>query len=150
MNKGEASMLKILLAVDGSETALRATKRLVETVDWYKERPEVHLVTVHLAVPLAGRVSSVLGPGTLARYYKEEEEAALKEARTLLTNAGLTTVEHTAVGEPAEQIVRICAAHHCDMIFMGTRGRGAFGGLVLGSIATKLLHLANVPVTLIR
>ncbi|MFM9884215.1 MAG: universal stress protein [Burkholderiales bacterium] len=143
-------MLKILLAVDGSETALRATRRLIDTVDWFKERPEVHLVTVHLTVPMAGRVSSVLGPDALARYYKEDEEAALKEARTLLKNAGLTTVEHTAVGQPAEEIVRLCTAHHCDMIYMGTHGRGAFGGLILGSTATKLLHLANVPVTLIR
>ena len=86
----------------------------------------------------------------MARYYKEEEEAALKEARTLLKSAGLTTFEHTAVGQPAEEIVRLCTAHHCDMIYMGTRGRGAFGGLVLGSTATKLLHIANVPVTLIR
>jgi nucleotide-binding universal stress UspA family protein len=143
-------MLKILLAVDGSETALRATRLLIDTVEWFKERPEIHLVTVHLAVPLAGRVSSVLGPDVLERYYKEEEEVALKDARALLQGAGMTIVEHTAVGQPAEEIARICAARHCDVIYMGTHGRGALGGLVLGSTATKLLQLANVPVTLIH
>ncbi len=141
-------MLKILLAVDGSETALRATKRLIDSMDWFKVLPEVHLVTVHLAVPLAGRVSSVLGHEVLARYYNEEE-AALKDARALLKNARLTIVEHTAVGQPAVEIARLCAEHRCDVIYMGTHGRGALGGLVLGSTATKLLQLAKVPVTLV-
>ncbi len=142
-------MLKILLAVDGSEMALRATKRLIDSMDWFKVRPEVHLVTVHLAVPLAGRVASVLGHEVLARYYSEEEEAALKDARALLKSAGLTIVEHTAVGQPAVEIARLCVEHRCDVIYMGTHGRGALGGFVLGSTATKLLQLAKVPVTLV-
>jgi nucleotide-binding universal stress UspA family protein len=143
-------MLKILLAVDGSETALRATKRLVAHLAWFKAKPEVHLVTVHLAVPLAGRVSTVLGHGAVEKYYKEEEEAALQPARAVLRDAGLNVIEHTAVGEPAEHIVRICKAHGCDMIYMGTRGMGAVRNLVLGSTATKVLHVAEVPVTLVH
>jgi nucleotide-binding universal stress UspA family protein len=44
---------------------------------------------------------------------------------------------------------------HCDQIIMGTRGLGAGGvaaisGLLLGSIATKVLHLVDVPVTLVK
>jgi nucleotide-binding universal stress UspA family protein len=33
---------------------------------------------------------------------------------------------------------------------MGTRGRSALGDLVLGSVAVKVLHLAKVPVTLVK
>jgi nucleotide-binding universal stress UspA family protein len=33
---------------------------------------------------------------------------------------------------------------------MGTRGLGAVTGMVLGSVATKVIHLANAPVTLVK
>jgi nucleotide-binding universal stress UspA family protein len=33
---------------------------------------------------------------------------------------------------------------------MGTRGLGSLGGLILGSVAFKTLHVAQVPITLVR
>jgi nucleotide-binding universal stress UspA family protein len=36
------------------------------------------------------------------------------------------------------------------MIVMGTRGQGAVGNLLLGSVATKVIHLSKVPVTLVK
>ena len=33
---------------------------------------------------------------------------------------------------------------------MGTRGMGAIEGLALGSVAHKVVHLASVPVTLVK
>ena len=38
----------------------------------------------------------------------------------------------------------------CDMICMGTRGMTAMSGLVMGSVATRVLHLARVPVLLVK
>jgi nucleotide-binding universal stress UspA family protein len=38
----------------------------------------------------------------------------------------------------------------CDQIVMGTRGLGTVQGLLLGSVATKVIHLANVPVMLVK
>jgi nucleotide-binding universal stress UspA family protein len=36
------------------------------------------------------------------------------------------------------------------MIFMGTRGMTALSNMVMGSVATKVLHLAHIPVVLIH
>ncbi len=33
---------------------------------------------------------------------------------------------------------------------MGTRGLGTVAGILLGSVATKVIHFADVPVTLIK
>ena len=44
-------MLKILLAVDGSESAVRATRKLIEVAERFKESPEVELLTVQFPVP---------------------------------------------------------------------------------------------------
>ncbi|MFN5167526.1 MAG: universal stress protein [Pseudomonadota bacterium] len=37
-----------------------------------------------------------------------------------------------------------------DGIVMGSRGMGALGNLAFGSVATKVVHLADVPVTLVK
>ena len=41
-------------------------------------------------------------------------------------------------------------AARCDLVFIGTHGRSATGNMLLGSVATKVLHLASVPVLLVR
>jgi nucleotide-binding universal stress UspA family protein len=38
----------------------------------------------------------------------------------------------------------------CEQIVMGTRGLGTVSNLVLGSVATKAIHLAKVPVLLVK
>jgi nucleotide-binding universal stress UspA family protein len=47
-------------------------------------------------------------------------------------------------------IARFARERGCDQILMGTRGLGAIGSLLLGSVATKVIHLADVPVLLVK
>jgi nucleotide-binding universal stress UspA family protein len=144
-------MLKILLATDGSESALRATRKLVETAAWYKEPPQVELVTVHLPVPEIGGFSDVvLTRQMIERYYQEEGEQALQASRQLLAAAGIKCTPHVLVGPIAQTIVERAQQSGCQMIYMGTRGMSALPNWILGSNATKVLHLAHVPVVLVR
>jgi nucleotide-binding universal stress UspA family protein len=39
---------------------------------------------------------------------------------------------------------------HCDLIIMGAHGRGVLANMVMGSVATRVLHLANCPVLLVK
>ena len=50
----------------------------------------------------------------------------------------------------ATEIVRVAKLEGVDPIMMGTRGMGALGKLLLGSTANKVVHLAEVPVTLVK
>jgi nucleotide-binding universal stress UspA family protein len=43
--------MKILLAVDGSKSSLKAVDHLVEHASWFREAPAIELLTVHLPVP---------------------------------------------------------------------------------------------------
>ena len=54
------------------------------------------------------------------------------------------------IGEIAETITKDASDRHCDMIVMGTRGMGTIGSLLMGSVATKVVHLADVPVALVK
>lgn len=139
--------MKILLAVDGSEVSLRAAKSLLGHVQWFREAPEVHLLHVHLPVPV-GLALHHVSRETLDRYYREEGEKALEPVLDILTHGGLTAMSHIHVGQASEVIVRLAEELACDMICLGTHGRGAVGNALLGSVATRVLQLANVPVLL--
>ena len=144
-------MLRILLTVDGSESAVRATRKLVESVAAYKESPQVELVTVHLPVPQVGGFSGVVvSHEMIERHYREEGEKALASAKQILDQAKIRYTAHILVGDIAQSIVEHADKSRCDMIYMGTRGMGAVAGMLVGSIATKVLHLTHVPVVLIH
>ncbi len=142
--------MKILLAVDGSKHALDAARCLVEHADWYREKPEVELVYVHLPVPKLPGMGKVVGRGELKRYYEEEGAQALARAKKLLEAAGIGYGAHVLVGSPAESIVDHAQAARCDLIYIGNRGMTAAGNLLLGSVASKVLHISTVPVLLVR
>jgi nucleotide-binding universal stress UspA family protein len=84
------------------------------------------------------------------RYYREEGEKMLAAARGLLDAAGITYAPHILVGPIAETIVAHARGSGCHMICMGTRGMTALSNVVMGSTATKVLHLADVPVVLVH
>jgi nucleotide-binding universal stress UspA family protein len=144
-------MLKIMFAVDGSESAIRATQKLIETAGWFKEPLEIDLVTVHLPLPQVGGFSgAAVSHDMVEKYYSEEGGKALAPARKLLDAAGIRYVPHILVGEIAQSLVEHVQKAGCQMLFMGTRGMSAMSNLMVGSVATKVLHLCTVPVVLVR
>ena len=65
--------------------------------------------------------------------------------------AGLTQVSADAAqGTPADEIARIAQERGVDQIVMGTHGRGAVGRVFLGSVAQRVIHLAPMPVTVVK
>ena len=142
-------MLKVLVPVDASESSARGVDYLIKLARGLREPIEVHLLTVHHHIPYGRAVSAVAGD-SLQQYYQDEGLAALKPARDRLDAAQIAYLYHIGVGEPAEVIARYAAEKGCDQIIMGTRGLGAVGGLLLGSVATKVLHLASVPVLFVK
>ena len=50
----------------------------------------------------------------------------------------------------AEQINDAVKRLGCDTVVMGTRGLGSFTGLVLGSVASRVIHEVSVPVLLVK
>ena len=143
-------MLKVLLPVDGSESAARATQKLIATIGWYKEPPVIDLLAVHLAVPHYPNMSKVVSEQTLERYYRDEMEAMLAPSKKSLDAAGIEYTAHTLIGTTAETIVEHAKQSGSDMIYMGTRGMTALSNMVLGSVTTRVLHLAHIPVVLIH
>jgi nucleotide-binding universal stress UspA family protein len=74
----------------------------------------------------------------------------LEAAREQLSKAGVAADFEELEGDPAETIAHRAAELGCEGIVMGTHGRGRVSHLVLGSVAQRVVHLASMPVTLVR
>jgi nucleotide-binding universal stress UspA family protein len=138
--------MKILIAVDGSKPSMKAVQLLVEHSDWYREPPAVELVAVHLPVPKVGH----LNKAQLERYYQEEGEGMLAAAKKKLDGAGIPYKATVLVGPVAEALVKHAKDKRCDLIYIGTRGMSELGKALVGSTATKVLHISDVPVLLVK
>jgi len=143
-------MLKLLVPVDGSEHSGRTIEYLLKNIAWYKDGVEIHLLNVQRPMPYGQRVSSVIGHDKINQYHHDEGMAALKSAMQKLDAANVKYHYHIGVGDEAETIVKYAEEKGSDQIVMGTRGMGSVSNLLLGSVATKVLHLAKVPVVLVK
>jgi nucleotide-binding universal stress UspA family protein len=138
--------MRILIAVDGSKPSLKAVQLLIDHCDWYRSRPEVELIAVHLPVPAVGR----LPKAQLERYYVEEGGKMLAPAKRKLDAAGVKYQPHVLVGPVAEAIVKHAKDKRCDLIYIGTRGMSELGKALVGSTATKVMHISDTPVLLVK
>lgn len=140
-------MRKVLLPVDGSDSAFQAALYLIDFVQ--KHGPlEIHVVNVQPR------------PMEWQTHGKENEEInehqaiaahlVLKPILHALNEEEIAYQTHIKLGVPAEILAALADKLGCDHIIMGTRGLSAISSVVLGSVTCKLLHLANVPVTCIR
>jgi nucleotide-binding universal stress UspA family protein len=142
-------MYKILLPTDGSENALRAVHYAVSLARDHGSGA-VHLVTV-LPDPMRyGEIAVYVDRNKLERMQREQAAALLRPAEDLLRAAGVSYEREPLTGDVAPEIVRRAEELGCRVIVMGTRGMGALANLMLGSVATKVVHLTKLPVTLIK
>lgn len=142
-------MRRLLIAIDGSDNALRAVRQAAALSSELREPPHLLLVNVQPVV-VSGAVRTFVNADQIDAWCRSEGEKALAGARDLLAAAGLAHEHHIVVGEPAETLSRMAREHGCDLIVIGTRGMNAFANLLMGSVTTKVLHLSEAPVLLVR
>ena len=140
-------MYKVLVAVDGSTHADRAVQHIVR----------LHDLGLALDVVLLNVQPEVVEWQThgLAREAMVSQREylcrlATEHARNALDAAGIPCRTQMELGEPAPVIAAIAGRERCEAVFMGTRGMSAIPGVVMGSVANKVVHMIDVPVTLVK
>ncbi|MBI4754547.1 MAG: universal stress protein [Betaproteobacteria bacterium] len=141
-------MLKALLPVDGSDNALRAVRHVIALVK-DREPMEIFLLNVQERAD-AMEIRRFYTPQEIEAMQVLHGGESLEGARKLLDEAGVAYHTQVLVGDVAQSIARHATEQGCDKIIMGSHGRGALAGLLLGSVATKVIHLAHIPVTLVK
>ncbi len=141
--------MKVLVAVDGSPASTRAVKLAIDQFGGMGASIVIVNVQNQATLNLGG--GGEIMP--LSWIEQQEDKAAgeaLQEAVTICQEAGVTYVTRSERGAVAATVNRVAHEEHATQIIMGTRGLGGVRGLLLGSVATQLLHLADVPVTLVK
>ena len=137
----------ILVGHDGSECAQHALR-------WAGELARRSDMDLH--VVRAWSMTSAPRPASWSPGYVPPMEdwasAVLDELGRHVTSAhldpGLRLTCHAVHRSPAKALVE--AAAGADLLVVGARGRGGFGGLLLGSVSDQCVHHAPCPVTVIR
>jgi nucleotide-binding universal stress UspA family protein len=142
-------MRRLLVPIDGSETATRA---LEHAIGLAKADPsiELHLVNAHALPVVYGEIAVYAEEEKIKALQRRHSEDILKPAIGAAKAAGVNVVSDILVGDVASSLAQYAEAKGCDGIVMGTRGMTAIGNLLLGSVATKVLHLTRLPVTLVK
>jgi nucleotide-binding universal stress UspA family protein len=135
---------RVVLATDGSAHSMRAAALLPAWLDWLG-KVEVHVVHAREAMPLLEK----LAPAHRDSLHQESEQHAQQTVRACADALSGCKAVHTHVvsGDPASGIARLAA--DADLVFMGTRGRGARSHALFGSIAMKTVQWSPVPVVLV-
>lgn len=143
-------MKRVLLPIDGSECALRGVALVISKRALYATPDELDIHLVNVQAPFSHDVSRFASHEQIAAFHRDESEKQMQGARELLDAVGVKYTCHHEVGQVAETITRLANSLQCDQIVMGTHGRGALKDLLMGSITLKVLHLAKVPVLLVK
>ena len=86
----------------------------------------------------------------IAEHQRRGADEALASVRPLIKRLKRDARTYTAIGEPATTIVAFAKKHRCHAIVMGSRGQGPIAGVMLGSVAAKVIHLAACPVMVVK
>ena len=140
--------MKILLAVDGSAFTKKMLAYLTTHLDLFSGDIEYTALTVHGALP--PRARAAVGREIVETYYAEEAAKVLDPVVKFLTRHKLNVTTLSKVGNAGELIAKTAESGKFDLVIMGSRGHGALGSLVMGSVATKVLASCGTPVLLVR
>ena len=142
-------MRKILVAIDGSDAALRALDFAVLQAS-HVPVAELHVLTVQPTLSNYTAAEIYVTAERIRQVATERATAILQAAAERLNPAGCSFKLEQLEGEPAETITRRAAKLRCESITMGTHGLSSFGILFMGSVAQRVVHHTTVPVTLVK
>jgi len=134
---------RIVLAVDGSEPAQRAVPVAADIASKYGSE----VIAIHVLEQQFGR------GGPIAYDMTEEATRVADDAAKSLKDVGVSArpeARAAITGRAAQEIMDLATTEDAGLIVMGSRGMSDWEGLLVGSVAHKVLHLSSVPVLIVR
>jgi nucleotide-binding universal stress UspA family protein len=139
-------MGRILIAVDGSPSSQHALDFGVDLAARLGVGATLLYVMPQVAFPLAGTPDSL---EVLQEAVQEECTRMLEGLAAKARARGVPVTTELARGQPAETIHERSEAADVQLVVVGSRGHGGMARLLLGSVATRVVHLCTRPVTVV-
>jgi nucleotide-binding universal stress UspA family protein len=140
---GEASFGRLLITLDGSETseiALAPGRQIAAAAG-----SQVHLLRV--VNPVTETTWTGVGPAPdIGRVTEQISDSALAY---LQQHAEAGETVDVLYGRPLDAILQYAREHECDVIVMGSHGRGGIVRLAMGSTADAVMRASDRPVLIV-
>ena len=136
---------RVVVGVDGSDTSLAAVK-------WAADEARRRGCGLTLVASISPPVSAAgFGPAyppalDLLGSLQTEAQSMLDEVSASVTDVDVMT--HVEVGSPSGVLIQ--ASEHAALVVLGSRGRGGFKGLLLGSVGAQVASHTDCPTVVIR
>jgi nucleotide-binding universal stress UspA family protein len=138
---------RILVPTDGSTETERAVEHAVELATAHDA--ELHAVYVVNSATFAGLHMETTWEG-VDDVLRKEGEDALGRVEEIAASHGVPVTTKLLDGSPSRRIVEHAEDKDCDLVVMGTHGRGGIDRLLLGSVAEGVVRACSVPVLTVQ
>jgi nucleotide-binding universal stress UspA family protein len=139
-------MFRILVPINGSADSLNAVEYAIRLCELRTEA-QLHLVNVQ---PLFSRhIARFLPRATIQEERSRRGTVALAAARSMAEQAGIAFVCRVTSGRTAAALAAYAHDFGIDQIVMGTARKSPLLRLLTGSVTTRLIEVAHVPVEII-
>jgi nucleotide-binding universal stress UspA family protein len=145
----------IAIPTDGSKLAEKGVKAGIRLAQSLGAKVTGVYVVPPFRPPVYGEAALYYVPGMTPEDYKQRSLKAAKKALASVQieaqTAGVACSTRIVTAErPHAGILRAARAARCDAIAMASHGRGAVGGLILGSETARVLSHSKLPVLVTR
>ena len=145
---------KILVATDGSETAMKAVeyavglvKQLGATIILLSVIPKNFFLSK--SIPAEATPTHLIEP--IEDYLRRAAEAYIGEAEGICEENGIQSERLIRSGHIVEEIIRAAEESEVDLIVMGSHGNSAIKAAMLGSITFGVIHKdTKIPVLVVK
>jgi nucleotide-binding universal stress UspA family protein len=143
---GKKRLDNVAVALDGSKLAEQALERAYQVF-----QNDVSYTLIRIVEPVApGQQYTSEAVADYERKAREIADDYIQEQVEALTSRGATVSADVRVTQPASGITRIADELGADLIAMTTHGRSGMGRFLMGSVAERVLRIAERPVMIVR
>lgn len=136
---------KILIAVDSSEYSMKAARKGLELA--HQLNAKAALIYVVDKSKAMGNIDAGIMSEEALLVLKKEAEQTLDQLAAMYS--GKELMKFMPEGRPTEDILNTAKVWEADLIVMGTHGRTGLKELLMGSVATYVLHHSKIPVMIV-
>ena len=158
MSTDNSTFFKILIAIDGSETSIKAAEYALDYIA-INQKPNVQLIAVTVIELVKLNLSTFIAAPTFGLKDLEEKRKQAKESisniEKLIQQKGKNLEFKSYILEDptlrvSSLIINQAEMEHVNLIVVGNRGRKGFKRMLLGSVASDIVTYAHCPVLVVK
>ncbi|MEK4715601.1 MULTISPECIES: universal stress protein [unclassified Sporosarcina] len=137
--------MKIAVAIDGSENALRAAKHAITIVRYL---PDAQLEVIYVSDYNKAKDERLLSQSPESLTLKREQK--MHPILELAKDVGVKTKTTMLKGNPSQEIIKYVNSEGIDHLVIGSRGLNTFQEMIIGSVSHKVMKHVNCPITIVK